>query len=42
MSWCSNQGLELFTVKRIHIELFAPWLERRGAARATIGRGYQP
>jgi len=38
VSWCSNQDLELFTVKRTHIELFARWLEHRGAARATIGR----
>jgi integrase/recombinase XerD len=38
VSWCGNQDLELFTVKRTHIELFARWLEHRGAARATIGR----
>ena len=38
VSWCANQDLELFTVKRTHIELFARWLEHRGAARATIGR----
>ncbi len=38
VSWCSNQDLELFAVKRTHIELFARWLEHRGAARATIGR----
>jgi site-specific recombinase XerD len=38
VSWCSNQDLELFSVKRTHIELFARWLEHRGAARATIGR----
>jgi integrase/recombinase XerD len=38
VSWCSNQDLELFTVKQTHIELFARWLEHRGAARATIGR----
>ena len=38
VSWCSNQDLELFVVKRTHIELFARWLEHRGAARATIGR----
>ena len=39
VSWCANQDLELFTVKRTHIELFARWLEHRGAARATIGLG---
>ena len=38
VSWCSNQDLELFAVKRTHIELFAGRLERRCAARATIGR----
>jgi hypothetical protein len=30
--------LGLFAVRRTHIELFARWLEHRGAARATIGR----
>jgi integrase/recombinase XerD len=38
VSWCSDQNLEHFAVKRSHIELFARWLEHRGAARATIGR----
>jgi len=38
VSWCSSEDLELFAVKRTHIELFARWLEHRGAARATIGR----
>ncbi len=37
-SWCYSQGLGLLAVRRIHIELFARWLEHRGAARATIGR----
>ena len=37
-SWCHNQDLGLLAVRRIHIELFARWLEHRGAARATIGR----
>jgi len=37
-SWCHNEGLGLLAVRRIHIELFARWLEHRGAARATIGR----
>ena len=36
--WCQSQGLGLFSVRRTHIELFARWLEQRGAARATIGR----
>jgi integrase/recombinase XerD len=38
VSWCGDQDLELLGVKRTHIELFARWLEHRGAARATIGR----
>ncbi len=37
-SWCHSQGLGLLAVRRIHIELFARWLEHKGAARATIGR----
>ena len=37
-SWCHNQDLGLLAVRRIHIELFARWLEHQGAARATIGR----
>jgi site-specific recombinase XerD len=37
-SWCHNQDLGLLAVRRIHIELFARWLEHKGAARATIGR----
>ncbi len=37
-SWCHSQGLGLLAVRRIHIELFARWLEHEGAARATIGR----
>jgi len=38
LSWCGDQDLELFSVRRTNIELFARWLEHRGAARATIGR----
>ena len=38
VSWCSTQDLDLLGVRRTHIELFARWLEHRGAARATIGR----
>ena len=36
--WCSNQDLDQLGVRRTNIELFARWLEHRGAARATIGR----
>ncbi len=38
VAWCTNQDLDLLAVRRTHIELFARWLEHRGAARATIGR----
>jgi site-specific recombinase XerD len=38
VSWCDSQGVGVFSVRRTHIELFARWLEHRGAARATVGR----
>ena len=38
VAWCEDRGLGLFAVRRAHIELYARWLEERGAARATIGR----
>ncbi len=38
VSWCESQGVEVFAVRRTHIELFARWLEHRGAASSTIGR----
>jgi len=38
VSRCGSQGVDVFSVRRTHIELFARWLEHRGAARATIGR----
>ncbi|MGI9584105.1 MAG: tyrosine-type recombinase/integrase [Acidimicrobiia bacterium] len=38
VAWCDRQQVEVFSVRRAHIELFARWLEHRGAARATIGR----
>ncbi|MGI9585078.1 MAG: tyrosine-type recombinase/integrase [Acidimicrobiia bacterium] len=38
VGWCQTQQLEVFAVRRTHIELFARWLEHRDAARATIGR----
>lgn len=38
-AWCSQAGLEVFTVCRPHIELYARWMEEdRHLARATIGR----
>ena len=38
ISWCDDQRLEIFEVRRTHIELIARWLEHRGAASATVGR----
>ena len=38
-AWCTQVGLEPFAVLRVHIELYARWLEEdRHLARATIGR----
>jgi hypothetical protein len=37
-SWCVEAKLEIFGVRRAHIELFARWMEEeRHLARATIG-----
>ena len=37
-TWCAQVGLDVFAVKRPHIELWARDMEDRGLARATIGR----
>jgi integrase/recombinase XerD len=37
VAWCTNQDPDLLAGRRTHIEMFARWLEHRGAARATIG-----
>ena len=38
-AWCAQAGLEPFAVLRVHIELYARWMEEeRHLARATIGR----
>ena len=38
-AWCAEVGLEPFAVLRVHIELYARWLEEdRHLARANIGR----
>ena len=38
-AWCAQVGLEPLTVLRVHIELYARWMdEERRLARATIGR----
>jgi site-specific recombinase XerD len=36
--WCAERDLQLFSVGRAHIELYARWLEEQGRARATIAR----
>jgi len=39
LSWCAEAKLEIFSVRRAHIELFARWMEeKRHLARATVGR----
>jgi site-specific recombinase XerD len=38
-AWCAEVGLEPFAVLRVHIELYARWMEEeRRLSRATIGR----
>ena len=37
-AWCANRQLALFTVRRADIESYAPTLEKRGRARATVAR----
>src|SRR5215213_6791001 len=38
-AWCALVDLEPFAVLRVHIELYARWMEEeRRLARATIGR----
>jgi site-specific recombinase XerD len=36
--WCFTHDIDLFEVRRAHIELFARWLEETGRARSTIAR----
>lgn len=38
-AWCAQAGLEVFGVRRPHVELYARWMEEeRHLGRATIGR----
>lgn len=38
-AWCDQGNLDVFAVRRVHIELYARWMEEdRHLARATIGR----
>jgi site-specific recombinase XerD len=36
--WCLDHDLDLFEVRRAHIELFARWLEETGRAKSTVAR----
>jgi site-specific recombinase XerD len=36
--WCLDNDLDLFEVRRAHIELFARWLEETGRAKSTVAR----
>lgn len=36
--WCFDHDLDLFDVRRAHIELFARWLEETGRAKSTVAR----
>jgi len=36
--WCFDHDLDLFEVRRAHIELFARWLEETGRAKSTVAR----
>jgi hypothetical protein len=38
LGWCTSHELNVFGVKRAHIELFARSLEQDGKARATVAR----
>jgi len=37
-AWCAQMELQVFTLQRGHVELWARTMEERGLARATIGR----
>ena len=37
-AWCREANLELFGVRRAHLELFARWLEETGKRRSTVAR----
>jgi site-specific recombinase XerD len=36
--WCHEDGLDLFSVGRSHLELFGRWMEARGLMASTIAR----
>lgn len=38
VTWLDGNGVEILSVQRAHIELYARWSEERGLARSTISR----
>ena len=36
-SWCQEDGVGLFTLRRSHLELFGRWMEENGRMRSTGG-----
>ncbi len=37
-AWCEEAKLELFSVRRSHLELFGRWMEESGRMRSTVAR----
>jgi integrase/recombinase XerD len=37
-AWCAEARLELFAVRRAHLELFGRWMEENGKMRSTVAR----
>ncbi len=37
-AWCKEAKLELFNVRRAHLELFGRWMEESGRMRSTVAR----
>lgn len=37
-NWCGEANLELFAVRRAHLELFGRWMEETGRMRSTVAR----
>lgn len=37
-AWCAEAKLQLFGVRRAHLELFGRWMEKNGKMRSTVAR----
>ncbi len=37
-AWCAGANLELFAVRRAHLELFSRWMEENNRMRSTVAR----